>query len=101
MPAITKFLKPADEVMGGIQMFSIKEHRFPFLPKIAAWNRFNKNSGGTLVEKCCHFSKKMKKRDLRHGNHHHASDIDRILTWDAISACWRAERRRYDVEGAD
>jgi predicted dehydrogenase len=19
------------------------------------WNRFNKNSGGTLVEKCCHF----------------------------------------------
>lgn len=19
------------------------------------WNRFNRNSGGTLVEKCCHF----------------------------------------------
>jgi predicted dehydrogenase len=22
---------------------------------VGNWNRFNKNTGGTLVEKCCHF----------------------------------------------
>jgi predicted dehydrogenase len=26
-----------------------------FLRKVNNWNRFNTNSGGTLVEKCCHF----------------------------------------------
>ena len=36
-------------------MLTIKEHRFPFLEKVNDWNRFNKYSGGTLVEKCCHF----------------------------------------------
>jgi myo-inositol 2-dehydrogenase/D-chiro-inositol 1-dehydrogenase len=36
-------------------MFSIREHRFPFLVKVDDWNRFNQYSGGTLVEKCCHF----------------------------------------------
>ena len=36
-------------------MFSIREHRFPFLQKVNDWNRFNQYSGGTLVEKCCHF----------------------------------------------
>jgi myo-inositol 2-dehydrogenase/D-chiro-inositol 1-dehydrogenase len=41
--------------IGQLHMLSIREHRFPFLPKIADWNRFNKNTGGTLVEKCCHF----------------------------------------------
>ena len=55
MPAITQFLEQASEVTGGIKMFTIKEHRFPFLEKIGDWNRFNANSGGTLVEKCCHF----------------------------------------------
>ena len=24
-------------------------------PKVGDWNRFNRNTGGTLVEKCCHF----------------------------------------------
>jgi myo-inositol 2-dehydrogenase/D-chiro-inositol 1-dehydrogenase len=23
--------------------------------KVGDWNRFNRNTGGTLVEKCCHF----------------------------------------------
>ena len=41
--------------VGRLHMFSIREHRFPFLPKVANWNRFNRNTGGTLVEKCCHF----------------------------------------------
>jgi myo-inositol 2-dehydrogenase / D-chiro-inositol 1-dehydrogenase len=36
-------------------MLAIREHRFPFLPKVGDWNRFNNRTGGTLVEKCCHF----------------------------------------------
>ncbi|MCB0992060.1 MAG: hypothetical protein KDB16_13860, partial [Acidimicrobiales bacterium] len=32
-----------------------REHRFPFLVKVGNWNRFSRNTGGTLVEKCCHF----------------------------------------------
>ena len=36
-------------------MLSIREHRFPFLHKVGHWNRFNKWTGGTLVEKACHF----------------------------------------------
>ena len=36
-------------------MCVIREHRFPFLKKVNDWNRFNRNTGGTLVEKCCHF----------------------------------------------
>lgn len=41
--------------VGDIKMMSIREHRFPFLPKVNNWNRFSRNTGGTLVEKCCHF----------------------------------------------
>ena len=41
--------------VGRLRMFSIREHRFPFLPKVGNWNRFTRNTGGTLVEKCCHF----------------------------------------------
>lgn len=26
-----------------------------FFYKVNNWNRFNVNTGGTLVEKCCHF----------------------------------------------
>ena len=40
---------------GRIQMVSMREHRFPFLAKVDDWNRFTENTGGTLVEKCCHF----------------------------------------------
>jgi predicted dehydrogenase len=38
-----------------MKMMSIREHRFPFLVKVDNWNRFSRNTGGTLVEKCCHF----------------------------------------------
>jgi myo-inositol 2-dehydrogenase / D-chiro-inositol 1-dehydrogenase len=41
--------------VGNVRMVAIREHRFPFLPKVGNWNRFNRNTGGTLVEKCCHF----------------------------------------------
>jgi predicted dehydrogenase len=40
---------------GRLVMVAIREHRFPFLPKVGNWNRFARNTGGTLVEKCCHF----------------------------------------------
>ena len=41
--------------VGDLRMLSIREHRFPFLQKVGNWNRFSRNTGGTLVEKCCHF----------------------------------------------
>ncbi|WP_294261507.1 Gfo/Idh/MocA family oxidoreductase [uncultured Sphingomonas sp.] len=58
-----RFMPPAaafiEEVHGGrigrLRMLSIREHRFPFLPKVGDWNRFSRNTGGTMVEKCCHF----------------------------------------------
>lgn len=58
-----RFMPPAaafiDDVHGGrvgrLRMLSIREHRFPLLPKVGDWNRFARNTGGTMVEKCCHF----------------------------------------------
>ncbi|WP_186393254.1 MULTISPECIES: Gfo/Idh/MocA family protein [unclassified Pannonibacter] len=55
MPPVAKMIEEADKVTGGIRMLTIREHRFPFLEKVGDWNRFNRNTGGTLVEKCCHF----------------------------------------------
>jgi predicted dehydrogenase len=55
MPPIAVFLDEVQQVTGGINMLSIREHRFPFLEKVGDWNRFNHQTGGTFVEKCCHF----------------------------------------------
>ena len=55
MPPVAAFIERAAEVTGGIRMLTMREHRFPFLDKVGGWNRFNAQSGGTLVEKCCHF----------------------------------------------
>ena len=44
-----------EKLLGNVCSISIREHRFPFLKKVGDWNRFNANTGGTLVEKCCHF----------------------------------------------
>ena len=55
MPPIARLLGEAEAATGGVQMLTIREHRFPFLTKVGNWNRFNRYSGGTLVEKCCHF----------------------------------------------
>ena len=41
--------------IGDIKTMSIMEHRTPFLDKVNQWNKFSKYSGGTLVEKCCHY----------------------------------------------
>ncbi|MCA0928476.1 Gfo/Idh/MocA family protein [Ruegeria profundi] len=54
MPPITALIDKV-EATGGVKMLSIREHRFPFLEKVGNWNRFNRNTGGTFVEKCCHF----------------------------------------------
>ncbi len=45
----------ADGAVGTVRMVAIREHRFPFLDKVDNWNRLSANTGGTLVEKCCHF----------------------------------------------
>lgn len=56
MPPAAAFI---EQVKGGrvgrLRMLSVREHRFPFLPKVGDWNRFSRNTGGTMVEKCCHF----------------------------------------------
>jgi len=41
--------------IGEIKMIGILEHRVPFLDKVKQWNKFSRFSGGTLVEKCCHY----------------------------------------------
>jgi predicted dehydrogenase len=54
MAATQQFLARLPQV-GDLKMLFIREHRFPFLEKVGHWNRFNEFTGGTLVEKCCHF----------------------------------------------
>ncbi|SDY75764.1 Predicted dehydrogenase [Jannaschia faecimaris] len=56
MPPIQRLIQMLDQGAVGVpRMVSIREHRFPFLQKVDAWNRFNARTGGTLIEKCCHF----------------------------------------------
>ncbi len=54
------YAEAVDEVfqrgsVGQVHSISMLEHRFPFLDKVGQWNKFNTYSGGTLVEKCCHY----------------------------------------------
>jgi predicted dehydrogenase len=55
MPPVTRLIEEVREATGGVKMLTIREHRYPFLEKVGDWNRFNERTGGTLVEKCCHF----------------------------------------------
>ena len=56
MPPVAKLIEEVRAgVVGRLWMLSIREHRFPFLRKVGNWNRFAAKSGGTMVEKCCHF----------------------------------------------
>jgi predicted dehydrogenase len=41
--------------LGDVKTISISEHRIPFLDKVGQWNKFSEESGGSLVEKCCHY----------------------------------------------
>jgi len=56
MPPVAKLITEIhNKKIGDLKTLTIREHRFPFLKKVKDWNRFEKNTGGTLVEKCCHF----------------------------------------------
>jgi len=69
-----RFMPPINEVVqrakagevGTVHHVSIREHREPFYPKVDNWNRFTARTGGTLVEKCCHYFNLM---DLVLGEH--------------------------------
>ncbi|MCQ9156668.1 Gfo/Idh/MocA family protein [Acidomonas methanolica] len=56
MPPVRSFIDDIhDGAAGTLRRLALHEHRFPFLSKVGDWNRFNRNTGGTMVEKCCHF----------------------------------------------
>ena len=56
MPPVAEMIRIAHQGgVGRIQQVGIREHREPFYPKVGDWNRFSANTGGTLVEKCCHY----------------------------------------------
>ena len=56
MPPVAELVRLVHDGAVGIpRMVAIREHRFPFLVKVGDWNRFSANTGGTLVEKTCHF----------------------------------------------
>ena len=56
MPAAAELIRRVhDGAVGTPRMVAIREHRFPFLVKVDDWNRFSENTGGTLVEKTCHY----------------------------------------------
>ena len=56
IPQISRLITEVDKgEVGRPRMVAIREHRFPFLEKVGNWNRFSRNTGGTLVEKTCHF----------------------------------------------
>ncbi|MEM6533545.1 MAG: Gfo/Idh/MocA family oxidoreductase [Myxococcota bacterium] len=43
------------DAVGPVKTMSVSEYRPAFLDKVSQWNKFNANTGGTLVEKCCHY----------------------------------------------
>ena len=56
MPPVAEMIRLAHAgEVGRIHQVAIREHREPFYPKVGDWNRFSANTGGTLVEKCCHY----------------------------------------------
>lgn len=56
MPPVAEMIRLAHEgAVGRLHQVAIREHREPFYPKVGDWNRFSANTGGTLVEKCCHY----------------------------------------------
>lgn len=56
MPPVARLIEEVRAgTIGGLRMLAIREHRNPFLVKVGDWNRLARNTGGTMVEKCCHF----------------------------------------------
>ncbi len=94
MPAIRRVIEQAQSgAVGPVHMVSIVEHRFPFLVKVDNWNRFSARSGGTLVEKCCHFFDLMRlltggeptriyasgAQDVNHRDEHYEAGVPDII----------------------
>ncbi|MDJ1017487.1 MAG: Gfo/Idh/MocA family oxidoreductase [Paracoccaceae bacterium] len=124
MPPIQTFIEQVGDATGGPTMLTIREHRFPFLPKVGDWNRFNRYTGGTLVEKCCHFFDLMRLilksepvrivasagQDVNHKDERYAGEAPDI--WDGayvivefengcramLELCMYAEGSRYQEE---
>ena len=56
MPPVAEMIRMTHAgAVGRVHQVGIREHRQPFYPKVGDWNRFSANTGGTLVEKCCHY----------------------------------------------
>ena len=56
MPPVAEMIRIAHSGgVGTLHQVAIREHREPFYPKVGNWNRFSANTGGTLVEQCCHY----------------------------------------------
>lgn len=56
MPPIARAIEEVQRrTIGETKMIAITEHRFPFLDKVGHWNRYSERTGGTMIEKCCHF----------------------------------------------
>jgi predicted dehydrogenase len=93
MPPVAELLRRAHGGdVGRIHQVAIREHRAPFYPKVGDWNRFNANTGGTLVEKCCHYFNLM---DLVLGEHAvsiYASGAQRVNHLDEVY-----DGRRSDI----
>lgn len=67
MPPVAEVIARAKSgAVGRVHQVTIREHREPFYPKVDNWNRFAERTGGTLVEKCCHYFNLM---DLVIGEH--------------------------------
>jgi myo-inositol 2-dehydrogenase/D-chiro-inositol 1-dehydrogenase len=45
----------AKSTLGQVKTVAMSEYRPPCLDTVDQWNKFTCNSGGTLVEKCCHY----------------------------------------------
>lgn len=92
MPAIQRALALAQAgAVGAPRMMSVREHRFPFLNKVDDWNRFNRRTGGTLVEKCCHFWDLMR----------HALQSDPVRVYASAGVDVNHLDERYDKQTPD
>ena len=100
--------------IGDVRMLSIREHRFPFLQKVGDWNRLSARTGGTLVEKCCHFFDLMRQvagadpvrvmasggQDLNHLDEWVADDAGRMTRSDILDNAFTIVEFANGVRGA-
>ncbi len=79
MPPVAEMIRMAHAgAVGRIHQVAMREHREPFYPKVGNWNRFSANTGGTLVEKCCHYFNLMELVLREHASRVFASGGQRV-----------------------